>query len=690
MTRMTQIPRRRRALFARLLILTLMLGLSLGVVYAQQTPAGSVISNQASATYGDGSGNNYSAVSNVVTVTVANVSGLTITPDGTSNPTVVPAQTNVPFVFTVTNIGNFSDQVRFLASGGSVQITSGAATVASAYVDMNGNGAFDAGTDVDINDGTPDLVTFAQDQSRTVVVNLNIDAGAIAGSVINVRLGDADNASPFDNEPVDATTAHEVRTESNSSVNGRREARGDINVSVVNDVQLVTTLTAPAGPIALGGDINYSVQVTNLGARPATGITLTGGAGSNVYIIVPIPLNTVLKAGQSFPVGTLFTTNALTTAPTAATYTSAQPPLANIRRIAFPVGPNLAATATSSAFPFIVVVSTGISASNPIYEITEAFANNSTLANVTDQSGDAIFNKGDGNADFNEPRLGVDAASLTQGFQQLTTLLAAGAVLIGPQGQPGAVGPTSNNDDYTNRSVATGIAGVPPGGVTTASGQIVFTNTVQNTGNANDVFTLTAPTVPAGFTVEISTNGGAAYITVSGGGSTTLSLNFGTSGDILVRITAPAGRQVLLGYDTIVRATSGNTPAASNDTIDRLYTGFVSLTKTATVTNGTGVGGPTDPVPGAVIEYVITYTNVSSTGGTNNSTITASNIVITENGTAAPNNWGSTTDQVVGSALDSNGGSITGDAAGSSLLTDTIASLGPGGSGTFRFSRRIR
>ena len=689
MTR-THTPGRRSALFARLLVFTFGLSLRLSVAYAQQTPGGSVISNQASATYGDGSGNSYSTVSNTVTVTVANVAGLTITPDGGSNPTVVPSQTNVPFVFTVTNTGNFSDQVHFLANGASVQITSGSATVASAYVDMNGNGTFDAGTDVDINDGTADLVSFAQNQSRTVIVNINVDPGAASGRVINVRLGDADDAFPFDNEPVDATTAHEVRTESNSAVNGRREARGDINATVVNDVQLVTTLTAPAGPIALGGDINYSVQVTNQGARPATGISLPGGSGSNVYIIVPIPLNTVVKAGQSFPAGTLFTTNALTAAPTAATYTSAQPPLANIRRIAFPVGANLAAGATSSAFPFVVVVNTGISASNPIYEIPETFANNSTLANVTDQSGDAVFNKGDGNADFNEPRLGVDAATPTQGFQQPTSLLAAGAVLIGPQGQPGAVGPTSNKDDYTNRSVATGIAGVPPGGVTTAGGVIVFTNTVQNTGNANDVFTLTAPTVPAGFTVEISTNGGVAYTTVSGGGSTTLALSFATSGDILVRISAPAGRQVLLGYDTIIRATSANTPAASNDTIDRLYTGFVSLTKTATVTNSTGVGGPTDPVPGAVIEYVITYTNVSSTGGTNNSTLTASNIGITENGNAAPNNWGSTTDQVVGSALDSSGGSITGDAAGSTLLTDTIASLGPGSSGTFRFSRRIR
>ena len=56
-----------------------------------QTPGGTVISNQASATYSDGT-NSYSTVSNTVTVTVSLVSGLTITPDaGTSltDPTVV-------------------------------------------------------------------------------------------------------------------------------------------------------------------------------------------------------------------------------------------------------------------------------------------------------------------------------------------------------------------------------------------------------------------------------------------------------------------------------------------------------------------------------------------------------------------------------------------------------------------------
>jgi hypothetical protein len=113
------------------------------------------------------------------------------------------------------------------------------------------------------------------------------------------------------------------------------------------------------------------------------------------------------------------------------------------------------------------------------------------------------------------------------------------------------------------------------------------------------------------------------------------------------------------------------------------------LDKTVSVNNSTGVGGPNDSVPGAVITYTITYTNVSSSGGTNNITLTATNIVITEDGATLPNNWATYTDHVVG-ATDSLGGTITGDAVGSNLLTDTIASLGPGQSGVFTFRRQIK
>jgi len=67
---------------------------------------------------------------------------------------------------------------------------------------------------------------------------------------------------------------------------------------------------------------------------------------------------------------------------------------------------------------------------------------------------------------------------------------AAAAVLVGPCGLPGAMGPTSVDDDFSNRSINNGIANVPPGGVTNASGTVVFRNTIQNLGAGDDAFIL--------------------------------------------------------------------------------------------------------------------------------------------------------------------------------------------------------
>jgi hypothetical protein len=657
-----------------------------------QTTGGTVISNQASATYSDGGGNNFSSVSNTVTVTVANVAGLAITPDAGSNPSVVPGQTSVDFSFTVTNTSNFATQVRFLASGASVQVT-GPATVQAAVIDLNNNGIGAGDTDIKGNAADVLSASLARNASITVIVRVNVSGTAAAGDTVNVRLGDASTGSPtFDNQTAN-TSANEVRTSSGASApaGGEAEARGDISASVQSDVQLRAVMNAPAGPVALGSDITYTLQLCNDGNRVASAVTL--GAFSGVYIIVPVPAGTTLAAANSFPAGTLYTNSLLTTAPLSATWSNA--PTGTTTRIAFRVGATLADSTCSSNFNFIATVTT-TDATTPIYAIADAFALNTVSATQTDQTGDTLTNRGDSNANFNEPRRGVppaadDAASPTQGYQLPTTLQRVGNVLIGPAGQPAATGPTDQNDDYTNRSVTAGIAGIAPLGATTAGDTVDFTNTVRNTGNSNDVFTLTAPTVPAGFTVAISTNGTAGpFTTVSGGGSVTLPVSFGQQANIVVRVTAPAGQTVLTPFQTVIRATSANTAANSNDTIDRLYTGFLQLTKTATVINGTGVGGATDAVPGAVIEYSITYTNISSSGGTNNATLTVSSLVITENGNNAPNNWGTTTDQVVGSASDTLGGTITGDAAASTVLTDSVATLAPGQSGIFKFRRTIK
>ncbi len=655
-----------------------------------QTAGGTVISNQASATYSDGT-NTFSTVSNTVTVTVARVSGLTITPDAGSRAAVTAGQTGVLYSFRVTNTGNFADQIRFLAGGNSVQLT-GSGTVTGAVIDSGTTaGSIDAGdTNIFTNGADVLSASILQNGFIDVLVEVSISGSATAGNTVNVQLGDTATGSPtFDNQPSN-TSVHEVRTVSTTSVNGLREAKGDVSATIDSDAQLLLTLTAPSGPLALGSDINYTWQVCNTGARPASSITLANapsGFNTGVFIFAPIPVGTSLKA-QTFPTGTLYTTSPLSVSPLTAVWTTTAPSdLSTVRRIGFNTGSTLAvgACAPPVAVALAVMITT-TDATNDIFEIGDAFANNSVAALITDQSGDTVSNAGDGNADFNE---GDDPGNLDgNGIQQVTTLLRAGSVLIGPSGVPAATGPNSNNDDYTNRAANTGIAGIAFGGVTTASGQVVFTNTIRNTGNATDTFVLSRRSAPAGFTVEISTDGGGLYTTVT---TNTVNLTVATltNADILVRVTAPAGQFVMTDFPVVIRATSTNTPASFNETIDRLYTGALRMTKTATVTNGTGVGGATDAVPGAVIEYTITYTNVTSTGGTGSSGVTISNLVITENGSASPNNWATTTTQVVGSASDNNGGVLTGDSAGSGVLTNTVPTLAAGVTGTFKFSRTI-
>jgi hypothetical protein len=249
------------------------------------------------------------------------------------------------------------------------------------------------------------------------------------------------------------------------------------------------------------------------------------------------------------------------------------------------------------------------------------------------------------------------------------------------------VGPTGLNDDFTNRSVNTGISNVPPGGVTSAAGTVVFRNTIQNIGVADDVFLLNAPIVPAGFAVELSTDQGDSYVALgSQSPDVALRLAYRAAAIVIVRVTAPSGLKILTGYNIIIRATSSVTPTATNETINRLYTGFIRIDKSATIINGSG--DSTLAAPGTEIEFAIKYSNVTSGDGVGNSLLTAYHLVISENGNTAPNNWGQTTEHVIG-ASDTQGGVIIGDRDGSTSLTDMITTLEPGHSGVFKFRRRV-
>jgi hypothetical protein len=702
-------PRRLRTLPGVLLALAA-LCLSAAPALGQTTSGGTSISNTASATYSDGT-SSYSVTSNTVTVTVANVAGLSITPDGGSVSAVVAGQTGVDFTFTVTNSGNFATQVRFPAGGAAIFPSAGL-TVTEAVIDTDGNG-IDPG-DVDIlGNGAPVLYPsaapyLARNASFNVVVRASVGSGVAAGTNLTVSLGDAAG----DNEGSDGTET-EVRTSvpSGTTLTGSEsEAVGSISTQVEDDAQLRLSLTAPAGPVALGSNITYTWTVDNTnGARAVGTRTLANGPTgpvTGVFVIAPVPQRTTFSSASA-PAGTtvLYSNSGMGLDPlTGASWLSTPP--AGVTRVAFVVngGAALAPGASVANLQMVVTVNTGINASQPIYEIGDAFGRNSVSSNLTDQSGDNDYNVGDGNADFDEPKRGVapspdEADDPLKGYQLPTTLTQVGSVRLGPLGAPGAVGPTNNNDDYTNKSVAPAVIAGLSHENSIPQTNLDFTNTVQNLGNADDTFTFTAPTYPAGFEVRISTDGGTNFTLLSGGGSATLAVPYNSTANVVVRVTAPAGTPVLQqgGFNVVIRATSGLTPTESNDTHDNYYTGFLKLVKSVVVDNTTTVGGPTDVVPGADLVYTITYSNVSvGGGGVGCVDLVASNVVISEDGDSGGNNWAANTTQVTSPApSDSNGGTITdGDTNGAvtaatTFLRDAAGTVNPGVTRAFVFRRRI-
>ncbi len=114
----------------------------------------------------------------------------------------------------------------------------------------------------------------------------------------------------------------------------------------------------------------------------------------------------------------------------------------------------------------------------------------------------------------------------------------------------------------------------------------------------------------------------------------------------------------------------------NNITVDRLYTGFMSLLKEAQIVDADGTtiiepftATPTaNAAPGQFIEYRLTYQNISqSATGSGSITLTASDFVILEDGNAGGNTWAPITTHQAGATA----------AAGSSIRYYTTSTSAP-------------
>ncbi|WP_017317034.1 DUF7925 domain-containing protein [Mastigocladopsis repens] len=360
-----------------------------------------------------------------------------------------------------------------------------------------------------------------------------------------------------------------------------------------------------------------------------------------------------------------------------------------------------------------------------------------------------------GDIDGNNDNTGTGPGGEVNQFQISATV----SLIIGPNAAPQAVGPTDINNDFTNKAVLVPSDKSAPGS-TYDPAAVTFKNTVQNTGNlATDISLVpTAPTtaadLPANTLVTITYNGvtkaylwtGTEFRYDADGNAATAdqsaidatskyitvpSVPAGSTITYDVKVDLPDGTALSTdstdpekGYPVpltafIDDATPGlGTELAKNTTIDRIYTGYLKMVKESQVLKGTGpdVQG-TDgtfsttakkAAPGNIIEYRITYTNVSEAPGTGtgNVTLNARNIVITEDGTVGSNNWAKDTNNdgkldtsnVPTTAKDSgaatirffNGTATAGDDATVTKYEDAVTGeVAPGENRTFGFQRQV-
>jgi hypothetical protein len=787
-------------------------------VLAEGTVAGTNISNTATATYEDPNapGTTINATSNTVTVTVAEVAGVTVTASGATdvNGGSVQVGDTLQYVYTITNVGN--DPTRFRIPN---------------LATVTGPGSVSGNLEVSPDGGTTwnpilatELITTAIAPGGSVLVRVpvTVNAGAQANDIINVTLGDTPgNAQNQLRNP----NGGDVYTVDNPDdgpggldvdgvpVNGVREASMTQQVTVTSTLKtyaLATLLKTRSAynnastPAIADDTLTYDLSMrvegtdpTGNGITPAplvgSTITLNGAAATRILISDAIPAGTNLAAAPAAPPGwqAVYSTTPITPATNAnvAAWTTIAPTdLSTVTRVGFVNNPAVVTSVspgiTVTGFSVQLAIESAAASPLTVANIAQLFGQTpGTNAPVYDESGDQDPSNYTGNvppvgSDINADGVPDIAPTVNDGYINDPTDLTntgtdpsnnntgtgtdgeanvfivatplAAALQNGPENVPDAIGPTSVNDDFTNKSSL-----VPPNtapGSTLDPAPVAFTNTVRNSGTNIGELTLapkppaTLTDLPDGTTVTITYgadsvsytyNAGTYAITSSttGGNPITIAnvvanqvVNYGV--EVNLPPGTPLSTDVNRGFPVPIEAainTDGNPGAeATNETIDRVYTGFLKMVKESRILPGTGPApaaadttfsaDPKNPAPGNIIEYRITYTNISEPqAGTGNVLLNASNVRITEDGVTGSNNWALDNDadgridtsNIVGSARDSGTSTITffsgnpATTAGTDQTGTTVASdvtryvntvtgiVAPGVPRNFTFQRRV-
>lgn len=262
-------------------------------VFALGTPAGTPITNQATATYNIGAAN-FTEPSNTTTTLVAEILDVTVTWQDGANINVSSGDTDEVLTFLVSNTGNGSDSYTLSVLNSPNGPGGFTATLADIYLDTNGSGVYDAGdTQYILGTNTPPL---AYDTSVTVFV-LN----DIPGALSSAALGDSQLAAMSVTPPAPGPWAAGTVVAGGGEVPGTDAIVGtsggsanEMGTYIVSDVvvTLSKSYTIANDPVfgtepVPGAVITYSIDVTVTGS----------GTAENLVITDAIPVNTTYDTG---------------------------------------------------------------------------------------------------------------------------------------------------------------------------------------------------------------------------------------------------------------------------------------------------------------------------------------------------------------------------------------------------------
>jgi uncharacterized repeat protein (TIGR01451 family) len=216
--------------------------------------AGSVIANTVTAQYADAAGATYGVQSNTISVSVASVSGIAVSPKETAADPAsegFPAGTNIVRTFTITNAGNVADAYTVQT------LTTGAGTITSAAF-MTPSGALPI--------ALGSTVSPSLQPGESVKVQVAIaTAGAAVGSAFPIALSArSTNAGVANGLVTDGGKAWAV-AQPGASLAGPLGPTASIN-------KLVDQKRAHSAKP--GETITYSIQFKNYGGSPATNVAL--------------------------------------------------------------------------------------------------------------------------------------------------------------------------------------------------------------------------------------------------------------------------------------------------------------------------------------------------------------------------------------------------------------------------------